>query len=354
VARQFASSFDGRKGVIGSFELILDQQILSEATGLPNSGEEWFKGNYNKENFHWSHFFERNSPKKFGKGLHIGSLKKKYCEFLYVILDYITCEGPYTLLHAYHARLLMVSEGYPINLPYFLLSSLKKMSKAYQKTSSPRSLFHHGLICIVLKHQLVKYHMSWNKFLSKIQLSDEAHISNYSLPCDVQDSKRPQVSGKLIECKRTARLISRLTRNQVKKQLTPELVELDKEEVPTVSAARVLIDLNQPALRSPSPCETIMTKSELEPESKECKNVLCHHCSGYKSQIQSLRDDISELHKQIVKLKRQKRLMSDNHELEISDLNKKFKNIVSEHKINTSSINIVFNSEGQASKSELL
>ena len=127
VARQFASTFDGWKAVIGSFELIIDQQILAEATGLSNYGEEWFKGNYDKENFHWNHFFERNSPKKFGKGLHVGSLKKRYCEFLFVVLDYITCEGPYTLLHAYHARLLMVSEGYSLNLPYFLLKSLRKM-----------------------------------------------------------------------------------------------------------------------------------------------------------------------------------------------------------------------------------
>jgi len=354
MSRQFASTFDGRKAVIGDFELIIDQQALAEATGLPNAGEQWFKGKYDKENFHWNHFFSRNSPKEFGKGLPVGLLKKRYYEFMLVIMNYITCEGAYSLLQPYHVRLLMIFEGHTLNLPYYLLKSLKKMSRAYQRTSSPRSLFHHGLICILLKHQLVKHHISWNKFLSKIQLSDETHIRNYSLPCDLQVNEQPQVSDQLPESKRTARLISRLARNQVKKQSTPELVELDKEEIPTFSAARALIDLNQPPLRSPSPIEAIMTKFEFEPEDKECKNVVCHHCSEYKSQIQSLKDDISELHKQILKLKRQKRLMSDNYELEISDLNKKFKNTVSEHKINTSSINIVFNSEGQSSKSALL
>jgi len=353
MSKQFASTFDGRKAVIGDFELIIDQQSLAEATSLPNTGEQWFKGNYDKDKFHWNHFFSRNSPKEFGKGLHVGLLKKRYYEFMLVIMNYITCEGAYSLIQPYHVRLLMVFEGHSLNLPYYLLKSLKKMSKAYQRTSSPRSLFHHGLICIILKHQLVKYHISWNKFLSKIQLSDETHLRNYSLPDDLQVNE-PQVSEQLIASKRTARLISRLTRNQVNKQSTPELVELDKDEIPTVSAARALIDLNQPPLRSPSPIEAVMTKSELEPEDKECNNVVCHHCLECKSQIQSLKEDISELHKQIFKLKRQKRLICDNYELEISDLNKKFKNTVSEHKINTSSINLMFNSEGQSSKSPLL
>ena len=105
------------------------------------------------------------------------------------------------------------------------------------------------------------------------------------MPCDLQVNEQPQVSDQLPESKRTARLISRLARNQVKKQSTPELVELDKEEIPTFSAARALIDLNQPPLRSTSPIEAIMIKSEIEHEDTECKNVVCHHCSEYKSQI---------------------------------------------------------------------
>ena len=145
-------------------------------------------------------------------------------------------------------------------------------------------------------------------------------------------------------------MISRLARNQVKKQSTPELVELDKEEIPT----RVSIDLNQPPLRSPSPIEEIKTKSEFEPEDKEFKNVVCHDCVEYKIQIQSLKDDIVELHKLILELRRQKRLISDNYELEIADLNKKLKITVPEHKFNASSINIMFNSEGQSSKSKML
>ena len=52
MTKQFAATFDGRKAVIGNLELIVNQETLAEATSLPNTGEEWFKGRYDKNNFH--------------------------------------------------------------------------------------------------------------------------------------------------------------------------------------------------------------------------------------------------------------------------------------------------------------
>lgn len=173
------------------------------------------------------------------------------------IQDYITCEGRYSLILAFHVRLLMVFEGRAINLPHFLLKSLSKMSKAYQRTSNPQSLFHHGLICIILKHELVKYHISWERFLSKIQLDDDKHIRNYSLPSEMKNSYRdvsleprdnlePPKNGEKSSLdshdldegkididivnfanKQNARLSSRITRNQKRKQNTPGFVDLN-------------------------------------------------------------------------------------------------------------------------------
>ena len=69
-----------------------------------------------------------------------------------------------------------------------------------------------------------------------------------------------------------------------------------------------------------------------------------------RSQIQSLKDDISELHKEILKLKRQKRLLTENYELEISELNRRLKSNETEQRFTTSGINIIINSEGQSSR----
>ena len=74
---------------------------------------------------------------------------------------------------------------------------------------------------------------------------------------------------------------------------------------------------------------------------------MCHDCLEFKSQIQSLKDNISELHKEILKLKGQKILMTKNYELEIAELNKKIKNSEIEQRFNTSGINIIMNLEGQ-------
>ena len=44
VARKFAESYDGNKVVIGSIIFTVDSAFISEAIGLPQIGEPWFKG----------------------------------------------------------------------------------------------------------------------------------------------------------------------------------------------------------------------------------------------------------------------------------------------------------------------
>jgi hypothetical protein len=66
-----------------------------------------------------------------------------------IIHRYITCEGRFSLVYIYHIRLLMHINGdYPLNLPYFLLKSLSKMSKRVQThpATAKGSLFHQVFI----------------------------------------------------------------------------------------------------------------------------------------------------------------------------------------------------------------
>ena len=44
VARKFAEAYDYRRVTIGSLDFIVDKELISEATGLPQIGELWFKG----------------------------------------------------------------------------------------------------------------------------------------------------------------------------------------------------------------------------------------------------------------------------------------------------------------------
>ena len=106
--------------------------------------------------------------------------------------------------------------------------------------------------------------------------------------------------------------------------------------------------------RFPVPSEKVVPENNSESKSDDdCKNVECKSCFDYEIQVQSLKDDVSELHREILKLRRQKRLITENYELEIAELNKKLKKNEPDHRYNSSSISIIINSEGQsASKSK--
>ena len=57
--------------------------------------------------------------------------------------------------------------GFPLNMPYYLLRSLYKMGKRFRKKRSDLSLFHHGLIKIILMHQLQSQNDCWDAFISR-------------------------------------------------------------------------------------------------------------------------------------------------------------------------------------------
>ena len=76
---------------------------------------------------------------------------------LLIIQKKITCEGRFGYMFVYHARLLMhFLEDWEINLPYFLLNSLKKISRTVQKRiqSIDNIMYHHGLINILIEFHL--------------------------------------------------------------------------------------------------------------------------------------------------------------------------------------------------------
>ena len=54
-----------------------------------------------------------------------------------------------------------------INIPYFLLQILSKMAKAIKKCTkdTTTSLFHCGIINIILTHELKKQNLAWQQFV---------------------------------------------------------------------------------------------------------------------------------------------------------------------------------------------
>jgi hypothetical protein len=66
----------------------------------------------------------------------------------------------------------MIFIGFPLNMPYYLWRSLYKMAKRYKKQHLDSSLFHHGLIKMMLVHQLKLQNDNWDSFLIRNDFSN--------------------------------------------------------------------------------------------------------------------------------------------------------------------------------------
>ena len=80
---------------------------------------------------------------------------------------YVTCEGRLSSAYVYHLRLMTVFLGLPIILPHYLVQSMTKMSMAIKKgpKNIGRSLFHHGLVRMLVERELSNRNQTWDHFL---------------------------------------------------------------------------------------------------------------------------------------------------------------------------------------------
>ena len=103
-----------------------------------------------------------------GRGISVKFLKPQWRARFEILIRYVTCDGRYSHIHYYHLRLLMALKGSKINLPFFLLQSLRKMAHTVQTTIGDieQSLFHHGLLKILVQYQLYRLCRSWDEFLN--------------------------------------------------------------------------------------------------------------------------------------------------------------------------------------------
>jgi hypothetical protein len=62
--------------------------------------------------------------------------------------------------------------GYPLNMPFYLQRSLYKMSKRFKREKDDSSLFHHGLIRLIIVHHLNLHGDSWQDFISRNGFAD--------------------------------------------------------------------------------------------------------------------------------------------------------------------------------------
>ena len=94
---------------------------------------------------------------------------------LEVVQNYITCDGRYDRVLKCHLKLLLHIHGViQLNLPFYLLKSLQKMIFKVQKYPShtARSIYHQGLIKLLVLNQLDKEGRSWSSLLAELGFSE--------------------------------------------------------------------------------------------------------------------------------------------------------------------------------------
>ena len=113
-------------------------------------------------------------------GVSVKFLKPEWRAFYEILVRYISCDGRFSHLHYYHLRILLALKGFKLNIPFYLLKSLKKMAHSIQTTigNPDRSLFHHGLIKILIQHQLSMSCKCWDEFLVECKLGPTQYWPN--------------------------------------------------------------------------------------------------------------------------------------------------------------------------------
>jgi hypothetical protein len=265
VARQFALTFDGCRAKVGDVQMEINEQFLSSTTSLPATGQKWSK-NYKVEDVLWTFLFQSRMVNSCDKGWPANMLKQRWHDLLMIIKQFITCEGRYGFIFLYHLRLLMVFMGFELNMPHYLHRSLFKMAKRYKCSQADTSLFHYGLILMIVVYELGLCHDSWGDFLSQNSFEDSSPPQvdkpmvserkpippmpyNVFLPKPLPDSpmnlpmfvtkqdeiakpiaKKPKAkSNENSKGRKNARLISRMERNKLKPSINSEPIMVSED-----------------------------------------------------------------------------------------------------------------------------
>ena len=185
-------------------------------TEIPRGQEEWFK------NFK----FDMNPCKEFLKDEFVNEnlskavprsyVKEYYAHLLTCIQKYLTCEGRYNKVYSYHFKLLLHFTGkVSIDLPFYLFRSLSKMCDKVQlsKEDCETSLFHHGLIKLLVLDGLQKVDRDWNSFICMAGFKSQTSLT----PLPARDFT-------IAELQTEARA-KRVPNSQVRKQVKPLIVQ---------------------------------------------------------------------------------------------------------------------------------
>jgi hypothetical protein len=161
---------------VGELEFEVMEKFISEEIQLPTTGQRWTKGQHVDKNLCTQLLKPQYRETQWSEGTSRSWLEPQWAQLLAILQHYLMCEGRYTIVFPCHARLLLHFKGnHLLNIPFFLLKSLKKMAEQVRKAKDFRgSLFHFGLVKIFIKSALSKKKETWDMFTVKTLASSKS------------------------------------------------------------------------------------------------------------------------------------------------------------------------------------
>jgi hypothetical protein len=178
VSMEFALNFDGHEVEIGKMLMLVTEQTIAKACRLVVGGERWWKKEHVVTEFVNQFLLPDKQNPNWKRGVPHSWIRPEWHTALIIIHRYITCEGRFSLVYIYHIRILMHLNGdYPLNLPYFLLKSLTKMSKRVQSlsTNAKSSLFHQVLIKTLVMSALRELQKPWSWLMQSLNPNTQSN-----------------------------------------------------------------------------------------------------------------------------------------------------------------------------------
>jgi hypothetical protein len=165
---QFVVGFDGNIAHVGYIIFAVTEESIAATIKLPRMRDRWFK-NHQLSRSSYNRVFKPKFESISGeKGYDKEWINPELVNPLIIITRLITCEGRYSTFKACYFRLLAhFLFNKSLNFPFYFLKSLEKMSSQVRKnvTNPHNSLFHHGLIKLLVLTKLEKQGKNWDAFI---------------------------------------------------------------------------------------------------------------------------------------------------------------------------------------------
>lgn len=169
LARLFVLHLHNGQVNLASVTFTLTPDTIAQATGIPNVGEQWNKGQL-VDREHYEPYIKAGFQRHISIVFPFKYLQDTYGPLIKLIIKYFSCEGRFSRLYAYHIRLLMhFTRVRMMNIPYFICWNIDKMTTLVQRKPPHQqynSIYHFALIKIVVLHQLNLLNVSWEDFIS--------------------------------------------------------------------------------------------------------------------------------------------------------------------------------------------